>query len=70
MVNDNKLYLLCLSNGDADGLGKQREKELEKSCTNLRFAEPPIVIDDPELRDGMDVNWAPGLICNYLRKYL
>ena len=24
--------ILCLSNGNADGLGKQREKEMEKAC--------------------------------------
>ena len=70
MVKENMLYLLCMSNGDADGLGKEREKELEKSCTNLKFAEPPTIIDDADLRDGMDVDWPPGIICNHLKKYL
>jgi len=28
----NKLFLLCLSNGNAEGLGRIREKELERSC--------------------------------------
>lgn len=33
----NKLWLMCLSNGNAAGLGKIREKELEKSCEYLGF---------------------------------
>lgn len=33
----NNLFLLCLSNGDADGLGRIREKELEDSAKNLGF---------------------------------
>ena len=30
-----KLHLLCFTNGNADGLGKMREKELEKCCSYL-----------------------------------
>jgi N-acetylglucosaminylphosphatidylinositol deacetylase len=33
----NNLHLLCLSNGNADGLGKIREKELHASCKYLGF---------------------------------
>ena len=65
----NKLYLLCLSNGNAEGLGRTREKELEMSCKRLGFSEAPTVIDDPELQDGMDVNWAPGLVADYIVKH-
>mmetsp|Transcript_16041 Transcript_16041/g.20305 ORF Transcript_16041/g.20305 Transcript_16041/m.20305 type:complete len:304 (-) Transcript_16041:207-1118(-) len=65
----NKLYLLCLSNGNFEGLGREREKELEKSCARLGFTEPPMIIDDPELQDGMDVKWAPGLIADYVVKH-
>ena len=45
----NKLFCLCLSNGNADGLGRIREKELELSCKRLGFFEAPSVIDDSEL---------------------
>jgi len=45
----NTLSLLCLSNGNADGLGRQREKELELSCKELGFHNTPVVIDDPDL---------------------
>ena len=40
--------MLCLSNGNAEGIGRTREKELELSCKKLGFVEAPTVIDDPE----------------------
>ena len=66
----NKLFLLCLSNGNADGLGREREKELEKSCRFLKFADAPTIIDDPDLQDGMDAKWGPDLVAEQINKYL
>ena len=68
--NENKLFLLCLSNGNADGLGRTREKELEKSCDFLGFAEAPTIIDDPDLQDGMDKKWGKDLIAEHINRYL
>ncbi|KAL4446014.1 hypothetical protein ABPG74_011006 [Tetrahymena malaccensis] len=51
-----KLHLLSFSNGGFDGLGKIREKELEKCCRFLGF-EKCEIIDDPQIQDGMDKNW-------------
>ena len=65
----NKLYLLCLSNGNFDGLGRIREKELELSCKRLGFTEAPTVIDDPELQDGMNQEWSPKLVADYIAKF-
>ena len=48
----NNLYLLCLSNGNADGLGRVREKELKESAKHLGFQEYEVV-NDPALQDGM-----------------
>ena len=67
---ENKLFLLCLSSGDADGLGRTREKELEKSCAFLGFAEVPTVIDDPDLQDGMDKKWGVDLVAEQITRYL
>ena len=61
--------MLCLSNGNFAGLGKLREKELEMACKRLGFSEAPTVIDDPELQDGMDQNWAPELVANQIEKF-
>ena len=44
----NNLHLLCLSTGNADGLGRTREKELQASAKWLGF-QSATVIDDPEL---------------------
>ena len=32
LSHTHEFYMLCLSNGNADGLGKIREKELETSA--------------------------------------
>ena len=68
--DDNKLFLLCISNGNAEGLGREREKELEKSCRFLKFAEAPTTINDPDLQDGMDNDWSPDLVAEHVNKYL
>ena len=51
----NKIYVLCLSNGNYEGLGKIRERELEKSCEVFEI-EPPTTIDVPKLQDGQQWN--------------
>jgi len=33
----NLFFVLCLSNGNADGLGKIREREFEKSMRHLNI---------------------------------
>ena len=55
------LHILCLSNGNADGLGKVREKELEKACRYLGFSET-FLVDDPRLPDGQDKLWEVGVL--------
>ena len=42
----NNLYMICLSNGDADGFGAVREKEFDKSLEKLGFQEWEIVNDE------------------------
>ena len=57
------VHLLCLSTGDADGLGSVRKKELVGAAEI--FGIPPDfveVTDDPELKDGMDTVWSPAKI--------
>lgn len=44
----NELYILCLSNGNFDGLGKIREKELHASAKYLGFKDSKVV-DNPQL---------------------
>ena len=58
---------MCLSNGNFAGLGKIREKELEKSCEVFDI-EPPTTIDVPELQDGSQ--WKTEHIIEQLKLYL
>jgi hypothetical protein len=36
-IQEYTVYVLCISNGDYEGLGKTREEELRKSCSLLQM---------------------------------
>ena len=52
----NHVKILCLSTGNADGLGDIRRKELESAALTLgiRTAEDVFIMDDPRFQDGAD----------------
>ena len=52
---ESNITLLCLSNGNADGLGRIRENELEQACKLLKISQLEI-INQESLLDGMDKN--------------
>ncbi|KAJ5757472.1 uncharacterized protein N7511_006166 [Penicillium nucicola] len=59
----NHLKILCLSTGDADGLGETRKKELQKSALELGLRDPSdvFIVDDlSRFPDGMDKEWDEG----------
>lgn len=61
------IWLLCLSTGDADGLGKIRKKELLCACDKLKIVRERIVIvDDVQLRDGMGESWEAQIVANHV----
>ncbi|KAI2789874.1 N-acetylglucosaminyl-phosphatidylinositol de-N-acetylase [Penicillium oxalicum] len=65
----NHLKILCLSTGDADGLGETRRKELEKSALLLgvRDRSDVFVLDDPtRFPDSMSTIWSPDHITSLL----
>lgn len=39
------------------------------SCKRLGFTEAPTIIDDPELQDGMDTKWSPGLVADTISRH-
>ncbi|KAE9398468.1 LmbE-like protein [Gymnopus androsaceus JB14] len=72
--NDNELFSLCLSIGDADGLGHIRREEYEKSLDVLGIKDTNrIVLDDPHLQDNMGVSWDPiyiaGVVDDFVLQY-
>ncbi|OAX80516.1 hypothetical protein ACJ72_05148 [Emergomyces africanus] len=57
----NHLKILCLSSGDADGLGHIRKKELKASALRLglRSESDVFVVDDPSrFPDSMTATWS------------
>ncbi|KAL1302328.1 hypothetical protein AAFC00_002738 [Neodothiora populina] len=64
----NHLKILCLSSGNADGLGQVRSKELVKSglLLGVRSAQDVLVIDDPKFQDSMTATWDAKAISTLL----
>ncbi|KIV99431.1 uncharacterized protein PV09_08863 [Verruconis gallopava] len=64
----NHIKILCLSSGDADGLGETRKKELVKSGLHLglRSEDDIMVIEDPNFPDSMTTTWDAVLITKLL----
>ncbi|KAL8738848.1 MAG: hypothetical protein Q9190_007937 [Brigantiaea leucoxantha] len=65
---DNHVKILCLSNGNADGLGTIREKELIASAETLglRSKEDVLVLDSPDFVDSMTTQWDRGKVAQIL----
>ncbi|PSR77814.1 putative deacetylase LmbE-like domain-containing protein [Coniella lustricola] len=66
----NHVKILCLSSGDAAGLGETRKKELVASglVLGLRKPEDVYVVDNPgDFPDSMTVTWSADLIASLLR---
>lgn len=61
--------LLCLSNGNGDGIGRIREKELEKVGQFLRLPRENLIIrNDSQLEDGIDTKWNPQHIADIIAR--
>ncbi|RDX47211.1 LmbE-like protein [Lentinus brumalis] len=65
------VYSLCLSVGNADGLGDVRRRELEGSLDVLGIGEGRRwVVDKPELQDNFTAEWDPHVVSDVLRSYV
>ncbi|KAI9043489.1 PIG-L family deacetylase [Aspergillus affinis] len=65
----NHLKILCLSTGDADGLGHIRKKELQQSALQLglRNESDVYVVDDPaRFPDSMSTIWSDSDVSDLL----
>lgn len=71
LVKSNvEVYALCLSNGNADGLGRTREEELLASYAKLGVRTDRVrLLDDNRLLDGMQIKWDPNLISEYVEQF-
>ncbi|XXH04389.1 hypothetical protein Hte_010803 [Hypoxylon texense] len=64
----NRVKILCLSSGNADGLGETRKKELAKSGLLLGLAreDDVYVYDSPDFPDSMTTTWDASKISSLL----
>jgi len=59
--------ILCLSNGNYNGLGLIRSKELVNSCIINNISNDNItIIDHIDLQDGMNNNWSIDIIADII----
>lgn len=65
------VHLICFSNGNADGLGKIRQKELLQACRHLQIPSQNItIVDHDSLQDGMHNVWDATVLVQTLSHYL
>ncbi|KAB5581193.1 putative deacetylase LmbE-like domain-containing protein [Coniochaeta sp. 2T2.1] len=64
----NYVKVLCLSSGDAHGLGETRKKELIKSCMmlGLRKEDDVWIEEDPNFQDSTTLTWDAAKISTLL----
>ncbi|EAW13118.1 PIG-L family deacetylase [Aspergillus clavatus NRRL 1] len=65
----NHLKILCLSSGDADGLGHIRKKELQESAKHLglRSDSDVFIVDDPaRFPDSITTTWSDADVSSLL----
>jgi N-acetylglucosaminylphosphatidylinositol deacetylase len=63
-----KIRLLCLSNGNFDGLGRIREVELKNVCKTLAIELE--ITDDDKLKDDIRHKWDSELVATKLTEYM
>ena len=65
---DCQLWLVCLSNGNYNGLGKQREQELYQSCNYPNCFDQIHIIHHSQLQDSPITRWPLGVIAHVLNQ--
>ncbi|XP_066350144.1 uncharacterized protein [Miscanthus floridulus] len=59
----HNIHILCMSRGNADGLGNTRKEELYHACDTLKIPHEQVkVLDHPKLQDGFHEKWGHGLV--------
>ncbi|EAL60920.1 phosphatidylinositol glycan, class L [Dictyostelium discoideum AX4] len=59
----SEIFVACLSNGNAVGLGKIREKELIDSCIDMGINQENVFFDQTNnFQDGMNIIWDTDLV--------
>ena len=67
--NNISMKILCLSNGNYDGLGELREKEFDDVSRELNFPDNQI-LNIPELQDNITKKWEPSIVSQQIEDFL
>lgn len=63
------IHTICMSTGNADGLGSARKSEMYTACSVLQIPTANVnVVDHPSLQDGFSCQWDQSLIVKLLRQ--
>ncbi|EGO03869.1 hypothetical protein SERLA73DRAFT_175559 [Serpula lacrymans var. lacrymans S7.3] len=66
-----EVFSLCLSTGNADGMGERRRGELSRSLDVLGIdQEKRWVVDHPELQDNITMQWNAEVIAETITPYI
>jgi LmbE family N-acetylglucosaminyl deacetylase len=69
--DSHELHMLCLSNGDYEGLGATRKLELYRSCWTFGLPVSRVtVLDDPRLQDGPRNAWPPAHVASVVQQHM
>ena len=64
-----KMKILCLSNGNYDGLGELREKEFDNVSRALNFPDN-VILNIPQLQDNIHQKWDSSIISTQIEEFL
>ena len=64
-----ELKILCLSNGNYNGLGDLREIEFDNVSRELNLSHN-VILNDPELQDDINKKWDPNKVSEMIDDFL
>ena len=64
-----ELKILCLSNGNYDGLGEKREIEFDNVSRELNLSSN-VILNIPELQDNIKMKWDPKKVAEVIDDFL
>lgn len=70
LANNNSLIILCLSNGDFENLGEQREQEFSNVTRALGSNVTLKVIKDSLLPDNIAIDWNVHNVARHIEKQI
>lgn len=71
LVKQSKsIDLLCLTNGDSDGFGSQREHELSEVVRALSPNMTLMIVKDPDLPDNMTNVWDKSKVIDHIQYHV